>query len=157
MANAPAGAESAAQPKQIPKAVAAIEESSETLVNLPEEAVGASASVAVISRRSVSLPAASKLHEVQSGNSLVVGKPLSRTPPAYPFEAKQQRVEGIVKLHAVVGRDGTIQSVDPVSGPPPLVEAAMGAVREWRFAPTKLDGRSISVQDDVTVFFRLPE
>jgi periplasmic protein TonB len=156
-ANAPVATETAAQPKPVPKPAAAIEENSYTLVSLPEEAVGASGSVAVISRRSVSLPATSKPAEAQSGNSLVVGKPLVRVAPAYPFEAKQQRVEGTVKLHAVVGRDGTMQSVDPVSGPPPLVEAAMGAIREWRFAPTKLDGRSISVQDDVTVFFRLPE
>jgi protein TonB len=87
---------------------------------------------------------------------MVVGKPLMRAVPAYPYEAQQQKVEGTVKLRAVVGTDGTVRSVDPVSGPEALIEAAMTAVREWRFAPTKLDGRAIDVQDDVTLFFRLP-
>jgi TonB family protein len=126
------------------------------LVNLPEEAVGASSSVAIISRRSIALPAGTALSEAASGKNVVVGKPLLRTVPDYPYEARQQKVEGTVKLHAVVGMDGTVRSVDPVSGPEPLMEAATNAIREWRFAPTKLDGRAVDVQDDVTLFFRLP-
>ena len=117
---------------------------------------GASSSVAIISRRSIALPAGSGASAGQSGKNVVVGKPLVRPVPAYPYEAQQQRVEGTVKVHAVVGTDGTVRSVDPISGPEPLMDAARTAVREWRFAPTKLDGRPVDVQDDVTLFFRLP-
>jgi protein TonB len=112
--------------------------------------------VAIISRRSIALPASSGASVLPSGKNVVVGKPLMRTVPDYPYEAQQQKVEGTVKLHATVGTDGTVRSVDPVSGPEALVEAATNAIREWRFAPTKLDGRAIDVQDDVTLFFRLP-
>jgi TonB family protein len=147
---------SAAQPLPAPKRPSVEPERSKVVVNLPEEAVGASSSVAIISRRSIALPTGSGVSAGQNGKNVVVGKPLVRPVPAYPYEAQQQRVEGTVKVHAVVGTDGTVQSVDPVSGPEPLMDAARTAVREWRFAPTKLDGRPVDVQDDVTLFFRLP-
>ena len=147
---------SAAQPLPAPSRASVEADRSKVVVNLPEEAVGASSSVAIISRRSIALPAGSRASAGQSGKNVVVGKPLVRPVPAYPYEAQQQRVEGTVKVHAVVGTDGTVRSVDPISGPEPLMDAARTAVREWRFAPTKLDGRPVDVQDDVTLFFRLP-
>jgi protein TonB len=157
---APAAATSAAAttppPAPAPSRVAVEPDRSKIVVNFPEEAVGASSSVAIISRRSIALPASSGASALPSGKNVVVGKPLMRTVPDYPYEAQQQKVEGTVKLHATVGTDGTVRSVDPVSGPEALVEAATNAIREWRFAPTKLDGRAIDVQDDVTLFFRLP-
>ena len=160
-APAPAAATSAAattppQPAPAPSRVAIEPDRSKIVVNFPEEAVGASSSVAIISRRSIALPASSGASALPSGKNVVVGKPLMRTVPDYPYEAQQQKVEGTVKLHATVGTDGTVRSVDPVSGPEALVEAATNAIREWRFAPTRLDGRAIDVQDDVTLFFRLP-
>ena len=144
------------QPAPAPSRVAIEPDRSKIVVNFPEEAVGASSSVAIISWRSIALPASSGASALPSGKNVVVGKPLMRTVPDYPYEAQQQKVEGTVKLHATVGTDGTVRSVDPVSGPEALVEAATNAIREWRFAPTKLDGRAIDVQDDVTLFFRLP-
>jgi|SRR5271156_741860 len=154
VASAPANTPSPAVPE--PRRAPIEPERPKVVVNLPEEAVSASSSVAIISRRSIALPAGSATSAESDSKSLVVGKPLMRTVPAYPYEAQQQRVEGTVKLHAVVGTDGSVRSVDPVSGPDSLVEAATTAVREWRFAPTKLDGRPVDVQDDVTLFFRLP-
>ena len=91
-----------------------------------------------------------------SKNDLVVGKPVRRTVPSYPFEARQQGIEGTVKLHAIIGGDGSVQKIEPVSGPPSLIDAAVSAIRGWRFAPTKLDGVPIKTQEDITLFFRLP-
>jgi protein TonB len=71
--------------------------------------------------------------------------------------AKQQGIEGTVRLHAVISADGDVQSVQPVSGPEELVAAAVTAVREWRYGPTVLDGRRIPVQDDIRLVFRLPD
>jgi TonB family protein len=151
---------SSAQPSPAPSRASArpgVEaDRSKIVVNLPEEAVGASSSVAIISRRSIELPGGAGSSSGQNGKNVVVGKPLVRPVPAYPYEAQQQRVEGTVKVRAMVGTDGTVRSVEPVSGPEPLMDAARTAVREWRFAPTKLDGRPVDVQDDVTLFFRLP-
>jgi TonB family protein len=147
---------SPARPSPAPSRPPIEPDRSRVVVNLPEEAVGASSSVAIISRRSITLPAGSGASADRNGKNVVVGKALVRPVPAYPYEAQQQRVEGTVKVRAVVGTDGTVRSVDPISGPEPLMDAARTAVREWRFAPTKLDGRPVDVQDDVTLFFRLP-
>jgi protein TonB len=62
-----------------------------------------------------------------------------------------------VKLHAVIGVDGTIQSLEPRSGPEPLIQAAMTAVRQWKYNPTTLNGKPIETQEDVSCAFRLPK
>ena len=134
--------------------MAAVETSSELV--LPEEAVAASSSVAIKSRRSIAVPPGAEARVGRAGSNLVVGKPLARTVPSYPYEAQQQRVEGTVKLRAVIGTNGSVESVEFVSGPPSLMDASVAAVREWRFAPTKFDGRPVRAQDDITLFFRLP-
>jgi TonB family protein len=152
----PLPAQPSPAPSRTPARAEVERDRSKIVVNLPEEAVGASSSVAIISRRSIAVPAGSGAAAGQNGKNVVVGKALVRPVPAYPYEAQQQRVEGTVKVHAVVGTDGTVRSVEPISGPEPLMDAARTAVREWRFAPTKLDGRPVDVQDDVTLFFRLP-
>jgi outer membrane biosynthesis protein TonB len=69
----------------------------------------------------------------------------------------QQRIEGTVQLQAVIGDDGKVLSLEPLSGPPLLVEAAVIAVSQWRYAPTLFDGHRIQVHDDVRLVFRLPD
>ena len=145
----------AAPPPRVQKPAVAAQRNSELL--LPEEAVAASSSVAITSRRSIEVPVSAESHARQSVSNLVVGKPLTRTVPSYPSEAQQERVEGTVKLHAIIAANGTVESVEPVSGPPSLVDAAVTAIREWRFAPTKYDGRPVRAQDEITLFFRLPD
>ncbi|HXP70047.1 MAG TPA: TonB family protein [Candidatus Dormibacteraeota bacterium] len=125
-------------------------------ISLPEEAVSASSTVAISSRRSIAMP-----HSVGSQNpppkDLVVGRLLRKVSPSYPVQAKQQGIEGTVRVHAVIGADGNIQSVQPVSGPEPLVGAAVTAVREWRYGPTLFEGRRVPVHDDISFVFRLPD
>lgn len=125
-------------------------------ISLPEEAVSASSTVAISSRRSIAMP-----HSVSSqkppAKDLVVGRLVRKVSPSYPVEAKQQGIEGTVRLHAVIGADGNIQSVQPVSGPEPLVAAAVTAVREWRYGPTLFEGRRVPVHDDIRFVFRLPD
>jgi outer membrane biosynthesis protein TonB len=65
-------------------------------------------------------------------------------------------VKRSIRLHAVIGEDGRVQSVQTVSGPELLVAAALTAVREWRYGPTLFEGHRIQVQDDITLVFRLP-
>jgi protein TonB len=122
---------------------------------LPEEAVSASSTVAISSKRSIPVP--HNLSSQRPAKDLVVGRPLKRVSPFYPVEAKEQGIEGTVRLHAVISADGNVQSVQPVSGPEPLVAAAVTAVREWRYGPTLFEGRRIPVQDDIRLVFRLPD
>jgi TonB family protein len=91
----------------------------------------------------------------RQGTSLQLGHLLSRIEPAYPDDAKQQGIQGTVKLHAIIDRHGSIQSLQPVNGPPPLVAAAMNAVRQWRFSETLLAGQSVETEEDIDIVFRL--
>src|SRR5271169_3974949 len=123
---------------------------------LPEEAVSSSSSIAVSSRRSVPMPSGVN-PETQSPKKVQAGRLLKRVDPSYPPEAVEQRIEGTVRLHAVIGDDGQVLSLEPVSGPPVLVAAAEIAVRQWRYGPTLFDGHRTQVHDDVRLVFRLPE
>ena len=125
-------------------------------ISLPEEAISASATVAISSHRSIPMPHNFNSRE-PSAKDLVVGKLVRRVSPSYPVAAKQQGIEGTVRLHAVISADGDVQSVQPVSGPEPLVAAAVTAVREWQYRPTLLDGHRIPVHDDISLVFRLPD
>jgi TonB family protein len=87
--------------------------------------------------------------------SLQIGRVISRVDPIYPEDAKQQGIEGAVRLHVVVGRDGSVQNVEPTSGPNLLAKAAVSAVREWRYAQTLLGGQPVETEQDIVVKFRV--
>lgn len=75
--------------------------------------------------------------------------------PEYPDVARLAGIEGDVVLRILVGRDGAIREINPVSGPPVLARAAMRAVEQWRYAPTLVNGRPVDVITSVTLAFRL--
>jgi TonB family protein len=79
----------------------------------------------------------------------------SRIEPRYPVIAKQTKTEGTVVLHAIISRDGRITALEVVSGHPLLVQAALDAVRQWRYRPTYLGGEPVEVETKITVIFRL--
>jgi protein TonB len=75
--------------------------------------------------------------------------------PVYPRLAQDARVEGRVILEAVIGMDGRVQDVRILRSKPLLDQAAMDAVRQWRFTPTLLNGTPVPVILTVTVDFKL--
>lgn len=75
--------------------------------------------------------------------------------PPYPPLARQTGVQGSVVLHAIIARDGSIESLQVQSGHPMLVNAALDAVRRWRYKPTYLGGQPVEVETTITVNFRL--
>ncbi len=77
--------------------------------------------------------------------------------PDYPALAKVARVQGTVRLEAVIGTDGRIQDLQVISGHPMLVKAALEAVAEWRYQPTMLNGEPVEVQTEIVVNFILGE
>ena len=104
---------------------------------------------------SIRIPPDVSSQKATRGSSLQIGRATSRVEPVYPEEAKRQGVEGTVKLHVVVGRDGTVQSAEPISGPTLLAKAATSAIREWHYAQTLLAGQAVETEQDVVVNFRL--
>lgn len=145
-----------ANPPQIAGAVGATEQASSSPkpAEIPEVVKG-SVSVSISPYPSLRVPAALKTQMSRQGATLQMGKLLSRVDPVYPEEAEKQRMEGTVILHTVIGRDGTIQGVEPQSGPAPLVAAAANAVRQWRYTPSSVGGQPVEAEEDITITFRL--
>ena len=80
---------------------------------------------------------------------------LHRAVPQYPLMLRNARMEGKVVLRAVIAKDGTIQSLEAVSGNILFVEAALEAIRQWRYLPTLLNGEAVEVETVITVVFTL--
>ena len=126
---------------------------------LPEQPPAAAAptwSVAVSADPypSIRMPQDKSSQKASSTRSLQIGRVVSRLEPVYPEEAKSQGIAGMVTLHVVVGRDGSVQSVESTSGSGLLAKAAISAVREWRYAQTLLGGQAVETEQDIVVKFR---
>jgi TonB family protein len=80
-----------------------------------------------------------------------------RIDPVYPQQAKQSRVQGTVTLNIEVGADGKVEHVEPVSGPPILMQASIDAVLQWAYKPTLLNGQPVGVTTTVDVNFTLSQ
>jgi len=76
-------------------------------------------------------------------------------PPVYPPEAGRKRVEGTVILLAVIGTDGAVKEVQVESGPSLLTQAAIDAVKQWRYKPYVLNGTSVEIDSRITINFTL--
>lgn len=76
-------------------------------------------------------------------------------PPQYPPEAGQARIQGTVVLMAVIGTDGTVKDVQVESGLPILAQAAINAVKQWRYRPYLIDGEPVEVDSRITINFTL--
>ena len=123
-------------------------------VNLSNETVSASSTVAISAQHSILIaPHAASYERAQR---VVIGKLVSHSHPFYPADARSKRIQGSVLLRVMVGRTGQVIGVTPVRGPNELVNASVAAVREWRYEPTYVDGDPAETQADVTFVFRLP-
>ncbi len=74
--------------------------------------------------------------------------------PDYPEAARQAKLQGVVVLDVVVGRDGSVVDMHAVNGPEVLTQAAMDALRWWRFKPYGVDGQPAVVETTVAVEFK---
>jgi len=78
-----------------------------------------------------------------------------RVEPIFPALARQLHRSGRVELHAVIGVDGDVQSLQVVSGDPLFVNSAREAVLQWRYKPTYLNGNPVEVETFITVIYTL--
>lgn len=78
-----------------------------------------------------------------------------RVDPVYPPLAKQLHKEGRVELRAIIGTDGSIQSLQIVSGDPLFLMSAREAVQQWRYRPTVLNGQTVEIDTSITVVYTL--
>ncbi len=87
------------------------------------------------------------------GGNVQGAKLIHRVEPRYPKLAIDTRVSGTVRFTAVIGRNGDIQNLQLISGHPLLVQVAQDAVRQWRYAPTLLNGSPVEVVTQIDVNF----
>ena len=78
-----------------------------------------------------------------------------RVEPAYPTLMQQIRKSGRVELRAIIATDGSIQSLQAISGDPGFFQSALDAVRQWRYRPTILNGQPVEVETTITVIYNI--
>ena len=110
-----------------------------------------SASGAAASATSVQVSAGDHVQlSPQTAQSVTVS-----VPPDYPLLARQMKVQGAVRLQALISRDGTIQELQILSGPSILATAAREAVKQWHFKPYIQNGQPVETQARITVNFTI--
>ena len=121
-------------------------------VMLEIRALGGVSTPAAITDASATPPS-----RIRVGGAVQQPKLVTQVRPMYPPEAKQGHIQGVVKLNAIIAKDGTIQSLEVISGEPVLVQSALDAVRQWVYQPTLLNGQPVEVQTEIDVNYTLSQ
>ncbi len=102
-------------------------------------------------------PPATRPRPLRTVCELQAAKLVFQPKPEYPPLARLARIQGRVRLEAIIAKDGTIADLKVMSGHPLLAEAALEAVRRWRYQPTLLNGKPVEVETEIEVNFILGE
>jgi periplasmic protein TonB len=100
---------------------------------------------------------AKPLQRIRVGGNVQAANLIRKVTPQYPPLAKQARVQGTVRFQAIIGKDGTIQNLQLITGHPLLVPAATEAVKQWLYKPTLLNGEPVEVVTQIDVNFTLSQ
>jgi len=109
----------------------------------------------IISSTPVAVPKVAAPSRVRVSQGVVQGNAISQPKPLYPQMARMARVSGSVILQAVISKNGNIENLRVISGHPMLQQAALDAVRQWRYRPYLLNGEPVEVETQITVNFNL--
>lgn len=94
---------------------------------------------------------------VRVGAAVQAAKAIFKAKPEFPPQAKQARIQGTVLLEALIDVNGAVSQLRVVSGHPLLVQAALDAVRQWRYQPTLLNNEPVEVLTTIDVVFTLSQ
>jgi protein TonB len=109
----------------------------------------------IISSTPVAVPKVATPQRVRVSAGVTQGLKVRDFKPVYPALARQARIQGTVVLRAVIGKDGSIENLQLISGHPMLAPAAIDAVRQWKYKPYLLNGEPVEVDTEVQVNFTL--
>jgi protein TonB len=150
------------QPRAIPKEVAVFKEAElppDVITNTNTGGVfGGLPGQGIIGGGGPALPPPPKAAtpaRIKQGGNVTAASILSQTRPLYPPLARQARIQGNVVLHAIIDKEGKVAQLEVVSGHPLLVQAALDAVKQWRYKPTQLNGDPVEVDTTITVTFTM--
>jgi TonB family protein len=157
-------------PQQIPPKVAIVNDPPELIEQWQEsnrkgwnrgEREGIGMDLFESNERRTAMPKAPEPPAVKPKKPVHVSEPVQlarlvhRVEPVYPRMLIAARLEARVVLRAVIGKDGTIQSLEVLSGNPLFIAAARDAIARWRYQPTLLNGEPVEVETVITVVFTL--
>jgi protein TonB len=111
----------------------------------------------VMSSVPTAMPKAATPQRVRVSQGVSQGLLIHKVQPQYPPLARQARIQGVVVLEALIGKDGSIQNLHVVSGHPMLTNAALEAVKEWKYKPYFLNNEPVEVSTTINVNFTLSE
>jgi periplasmic protein TonB len=100
----------------------------------------------------VAQPQASQ-QKLKVSSGVAQGSLVHQVAPLYPRQARLDGIQGTVVLQATVGKDGRVQSVHALGGPPMLIQSAVDAVRQWRYKPFSLNGEPADAEIQINVKF----
>lgn len=85
----------------------------------------------------------------------MAGQVENRVEPVYPAKARTEHIQGSVVLAVKIGKDGVVRDLQAISGPLPLRDAAIDAVKQWTYKVYRLNGHPVEVLTTVRVNFHL--
>ncbi len=94
---------------------------------------------------------------IKLGGTVAAAKITNKVSPVYPPLARQTRISGTVRLHVIIGNEGSVLQLEVLSGHPLLVQSALDAVRQWKYQPTLLNGEPVEVDTTIDVIYALNE
>ena len=97
------------------------------------------------------------LQRVNISQGVSQGLLVRKVAPIYPKTALTMRIEGPVELTTTISKTGDITHVKAVSGDAQLVNAAVEAVKQWKYKPYLLNGEPVEIQTQITINFKLPQ
>src|ERR1041385_8320082 len=109
----------------------------------------------IINSTPVAVPKVATPQRVRVSQGVTQGLLIRTIQPNYPPLARHARIQGSVLLQAEISKDGSIQTLRLVSGPPLLAPAAIEAVKQWKYKPYILNGEPVEVETQITVNFTL--
>jgi len=92
---------------------------------------------------------------VRVSSDVAVKLLVKRVNPVYPKDLRKQRVQGRVTLSVGISKDGDVVDAKVISGQPALGQAAIDAVRQWKFNPYLLNGQPVEIETEVFINFTL--
>jgi len=150
-------------PSRIPKAIKIVQESSlppmEGVVDVLSSGppTGLSSVIGSTGSGPAIIVKAAPRKKVSISSGVMAGNLVEKTMPQYPAIAKAARIQGVVVVQATISTTGLIENIRVISGPPMLQQAAVDAVRSWRYKPYLLNGEPVEVETTVNIVFNLGE
>jgi TonB family protein len=92
---------------------------------------------------------------VRVSQAVMAGLLLTKVPPQYPADAKDQRIQGVVLMKVNIDKEGNVSNIQLISGHPLLAPAAIEAVKQWKYRPYLLNGAPVEIETQIQVNFTL--